>query len=147
MAQIADDKLSWQYNEETNSIATIVKHLNGNMLSRWTDFMTTDGEKEWRQRDAEFARMDHNVEDEILLREILMKKWNEGWACLYSALDSLKEEDLQKEIFIRKEGLTVMDAVNRQLAHYSYHVGQIVFIGKMIVGEKWNSLSIPKKNE
>jgi len=137
ISQISDEKLFWQYNNDSNSIATIVKHLNGNMLSRWTDFMTTDGEKESRQRDAEF-------ENDIRSREKVLEKWNEGWACLFAAIDSLKEEDLETEIFIRNQGCTVMDAINRQLAHYSYHVGQIVFVGKMIVGEKWNSLSIPK---
>lgn len=137
MSQIQDEKLFWQYNDDSNSIATIVKHLNGNMLSRWTDFLTTDGEKETRQRDEEF-------ENDILTRELVLKKWNEGWACLFTAIDSLKEEDLKKEVFIRNQGCSVIDAINRQLAHYGYHVGQIVFIGKMIAGEKWTSLSIPK---
>lgn len=137
IAQVEDEKLFWQFNQERNSIATIVKHLWGNMLSRWTDFMTTDGEKEWRQRDAEF-------ENDIKSREELLAKWNEGWKCLYAAIDSLKEEDLHKEIFIRNEAHTVMDALNRQLAHYSYHVGQIVFLGKMIANESWISLSIAK---
>lgn len=136
-SQVADEKLFWQFNEESNSIATIVKHMWGNMLSRWTNFMTTDGEKEWRQRDAEF-------ENDIKTRQELLAKWNEGWTCLYAAIDSLHEEDLEKEIFIRNEAHTVMDALNRQLAHYSYHVGQIVFLGKMIANESWTSLSIAK---
>ena len=136
-AQIDDDKLFWQYNEESNSIATIVKHLWGNMLSRWTEFLTSDGEKEWRNRDAEF-------ENDIKTREELLNKWNEGWQCLFNALESLKDEDLQKEIFIRNQGHSVIEAIHRQLAHYSYHVGQIVFIGKMILNDKWTSLSIPK---
>jgi hypothetical protein len=138
-AQLADEKLFWQYNEDSNSIATIVKHLAGNMLSRWTDFLTTDGEKEWRNRDAEF-------ENEITTRKELIDKWNEGWDCFFKALNSLTEVDLHKEIFIRNQGHTVMEAINRQLAHYPYHVGQIVFIGKMASNNGWTSLSIPKGN-
>jgi Protein of unknown function (DUF1572) len=139
IAQVPDEKLFWQYNDDSNSIATIVKHLWGNMLSRWTDFLTADGEKEWRKRDEEF-------ENDINTRKELMKKWDEGWACLFHALNSLGEENLSKEIFIRNMGHTVMDAINRQLAHYAYHVGQIVFIGKMVCGKNWTSLSIPKGN-
>jgi hypothetical protein len=135
--QVSDEKLFWQANSESNSIATIVKHLHGNMLSRWTDFLTTDGEKETRQRDAEF-------ENDIRTREAMMQKWNEGWSCLFAALDSLKLEDLSKIIYIRNQGHTVLEAINRQLAHYPYHVGQIVFIGKLVQGDTWNSLSIPK---
>jgi hypothetical protein len=137
MAQIPDEALFWQYNETSNSIATIVKHMAGNMLSRWTDFLTTDGEKEWRNRDAEF-------ENDMNTREALMQKWNEGWKCFLDTLNSLTYDDLGKTIFIRNQGHTVTEAINRQLAHYPYHVGQIVFIGKMVAGEKWTSLSIPK---
>lgn len=137
-AQLNDEQLFWQYNPESNSVATIVKHLWGNMLSRWTDFLTTDGEKEWRQRDAEF-------ENEITSRSEMMDKWNEGWKCFFSALDGLSENDLTKEVFIRKEKHSVVEAINRQLAHYPYHIGQIVYIGKMMCNEKWNSLSIPRK--
>jgi hypothetical protein len=137
--QLSDDKLFWKYNEESNSIGTIVKHMWGNMLSRWTDFLTTDGEKEWRERDAEF-------ENDIQTREDLLEKWNLGWACLFKAMDSLTENDLRREVSIRKESLTVMDAIQRQLTHYAYHVGQIVYIGKMICNENWTSLSIPKKS-
>lgn len=137
-AQLNDEQLFWQYNPESNSVATIVKHLWGNMLSRWTDFLTTDGEKEWRQRDAEF-------ENEITNRSEMMNRWNESWNCLYAALDVLSENDLTKEVFIRKEKHTVVEAINRQLAHYPYHIGQIVYIGKMMCNEKWNSLSIPRK--
>lgn len=136
-AQIDDEKLFWQYNEESNSIAMIVKHLWGNMLSRWTDFLTTDGEKEWRDRDAEF-------DNDITTREELINKWNEGWQCLFNALDLLTNDDLQKEIFIRNQGHSVTEAINRQLAHYPYHIGQIVFLGKMICNNSWTSLSIPK---
>jgi hypothetical protein len=135
-AQLHDEKLFWQYNEDSNSIAIIVKHLTGNMLSRWTDFLHSDGEKQWRNRDAEF-------ENDIQSSEELLQKWNAGWACLFNALDSLSTDDLEKTIYIRNEALTVIDAINRQLTHYSYHVGQIVFIGKMLA-ETWTSLSIPK---
>jgi len=135
--QVADKKLFWQANAESNSIATIVKHLHGNMLSRWTDFRTTDGEKPTRQRDGEF-------ENDIQTREAMMRHWNEGWACLFDALDSLKAEELSDVIYIRNQGHTIMDAIGRQLAHYPYHVGQIVFIGKMVQDENWKSLSIPR---
>ncbi|MBI3239465.1 MAG: DUF1572 family protein [Flavobacteriia bacterium] len=137
--QLTDEQLFWQANEASNSIAIIVKHLNGNMLSRWTDFMTTDGEKEWRNRDAEF-------ETETTSREALIRQWNEGWDCFLSALNSLQEDDLEKIIYIRNMGHTVMEAINRQLAHYPYHVGQIVFIAKLISDQNWVSLSIPKGN-
>lgn len=138
-AQIPDEKLFWKFNDESNNIAIIVKHLSGNMLSRWTDFLNSDGEKEWRHRDAEF-------ENDIKTKEELIQKWNEGWDCLFKALNTLKEEDLSKTIYIRNQGHSVTEAINRQLAHYPYHIGQIVFIGKMICNEKWTSLSIPKGN-
>ena len=136
---LPDDKLFWQYNDESNSIAIIVKHLSGNMLSRWTDFLTSDGEKEWRHRDEEF-------ENDIKNKIELIQKWNDGWNCFFNALNSLQEDDLSKTIYIRNQGHTVLEAINRQLAHYPYHVGQMVFIGKMICNEKWVSLSIPKGN-
>lgn len=136
-AQLSDEQLFWQYNSESNSIGTIVKHLWGNMLSRWTDFLTTDGEKEWRQRDAEF-------ENDITTREELLAKWNEGWSCFFNAVKPLRESDLTRKIYIRGEEHTVLEAINRQLTHYPYHVGQIVFIGKMVCNENWRSLSIPK---
>lgn len=134
--QVPEVKLFWHYNEDSNSIATIVKHLWGNMLSRWTDFLTTDGEKEWRNRDAEF-------ENDISSKQEMIDKWNEGWSVFLNTLKSLKAEDLEKIIYIRNQGHTVLEAINRQLAHYPYHVGQIVFIGKMCT-EQWDSLSIPK---
>ena len=137
--QLEDDKLFWKHNEDSNSIATIVKHLWGNMLSRWTDFLTTDGEKEFRDRDAEF-------ENDIQSRDELLVKWNEGWNCLFSAINSLNQEDLDKIIYIRNQGHTVTEAINRQLAHYPYHIGQIVFLGKMISENGWTSLSIPRGN-
>lgn len=137
--QVEVDKLFWQYNEDSNSIATIIKHMWGNMISRWTDFLTTDGEKETRNRDAEF-------ENDILSREELLKKWDEGWECLFKALDSLTQDDLGKIVYIRNQGHTVTEAISRQLAHYPYHVGQIVFLGKMLSANPWISLSIPKGN-
>lgn len=136
-SQLQDEHLFWTFNEESNSIATIVKHLSGNMLSRWTDFLTSDGEKEWRNRDSEF-------EDSITTRQELIDKWEEGWKCFFDALNALKTEDMDKIIYIRNQGHSVMEAINRQLAHYPYHVGQIVFIGKMLSENGWNSLSIPK---
>lgn len=137
--QIPEGKLYWQYNPGSNSIGSIVKHLWGNMRSRFTDFLTTDGEKAWRNRDAEF-------ENDIKTREELLDKWDEGWECLFNALTLLTAEDLQRSIYIRNEKHTVMEAINRQLTHYAYHVGQIVFLGKMICDETWQSLSIPKGN-
>jgi hypothetical protein len=137
--QVSDAQLFWQANEESNSIAIIVQHLWGNMMSRWTDFLSTDGEKEWRNRDAEFDFI-------INSREELMKHWNEGWKCLFGALQSLNESQLEQIIYIRNQGHTVMEAINRQLAHYPYHIGQIVFIGKLCCNASWQSLSIPKGN-
>ncbi|MGK0364364.1 MAG: putative pyridoxine 5'-phosphate oxidase superfamily flavin-nucleotide-binding protein [Saprospiraceae bacterium] len=136
-SQLEEQDLFWQYNPESNSIAIIVKHLWGNMLSRWTDFLRSDGEKEWRDRDGEF-------EVTIKTKEELIKKWNEGWECLFIALDSVSAENAETTVYIRNMGHTITEAVNRQLAHYAYHVGQIVFIGRMIRGSEWQSLSIPK---
>ncbi len=137
MAQIPDEALHWQANEDSNSIAAIVKHMWGNMMSRWTDFLTTDGEKPWRQRDAEFEGSEET-------RETLMQKWNEGWHCLFSALDSITDDDLGRIIYIRNDGLTVLDAINRQISHYCYHVGQIVYVSKLKIAGQWKSLSIPR---
>ena len=136
-AQLDEKELFWKYNEESNSIGTIVKHLWGNMLSRWTDFLTTDGEKEWRNRDAEF-------ENDIKDKAELLSKWNEGWVCLRKGINGLTESDLTKVIYIRNQGHTVVEAISRQLGHCAYHIGQIVYIGKMVRDNKWNSLSIPK---
>jgi len=135
--QLSDEKLFWQVNSESNSVAIIVKHLHGNMMSRWTDFLTGDGEKEWRNRDQEF-------DNDIQSKEELLTKWNEGWQCLFDAITPLEEKDLEIEIYIRNMGHTVIEAINRQLAHYSYHVGQIVYIGKICQNDAWQSLSIPK---
>lgn len=138
-SQIEEDKLFWQYNNESNSIAVIVNHISGNILSRWSDFLTTDGEKSWRNRDAEF-------ENTITTKLQLIEKWETSWTCLFNTLNNLTEADLQKEIYIRNQAHTVLEAINRQVAHYPYHVGQIVFIGKMIANSDWTSLSIPKGN-
>ena len=135
--QLEPEQLFISLNEDTNSIATIVKHLHGNMLSRWTDFLTTDGEKEWRNRDGEF-------ENDIKDKGELLKQWNQGWECLFNTLNSLKPEDLDKIIYIRNEGHTVLETINRQLAHYPYHVGQMVFYAKILKKSEWTSLSIPK---
>ena len=137
MAQVADEKLFFQPTEDSNSIAIIVQHIAGNMLSRWTDFLTSDGEKDWRNRDAEF-------EANITNRQALLEYWNKGWNCLFDAMNSLTETDLDKTIYIRNEGHTVVEAINRQLAHYPYHVGQIIFLAKMLSTNEWKSLSIPK---
>ena len=137
VSQVPDDKLFWQYNEESNSMAAIMKHLAGNMLSRWTDFLTADGEKEWRNREAEF-------ENSFKTKAELLEYWEAGWNCMFKALNSLNTDDLDRKIFIRNQEHTVTEAINRQLAHYPYHVGQLVFLGKMICNTSWTSLSIPR---
>jgi len=135
--QLEPEQLFFSANEDTNSISIIVKHLHGNMLSRWTDFLTSDGEKETRNRDSEF-------EGELKDKEELLNKWNEGWDCLFKAIDPLTPEQLSQIVYIRNEGQTVVEAINRQLCHYSYHIGQIVFYSKMLKKSDWESLSIPK---
>jgi hypothetical protein len=137
MEQLEPEQLFVSVNEDTNSIAIIIKHLSGNMISRWTDFLTSDGEKEWRNRDGEF-------EETIETREELMNVWNKGWTVFLDTLNSLTPDQLETIIYIRNEGHTVIEAINRQLAHYPYHVGQIVFYSKMLKKTEWNSLSIPK---
>ncbi len=136
-AQLSDEDLFWQSPSENNSIAIIVNHLHGNMQSRWTDFLTTDGEKDFRNRDQEF-------EDLIKTRADLIAKWSEGWQTLFTALDSVNESNFEQLVYIRNQGHTIVEAINRQLAHYAYHVGQIVLIGQMRRGKNWQSLSIPK---
>ncbi len=135
--QLDEADFFWQYNAESNSIAIIVNHLNGNMKSRWTEFLTTDGEKEWRNRDSEF-------DDIIRTKNELIKKWNEGWNSLFTALNAINEDNFDQEIYIRNQSHTIVEAINRQLAHYSYHIGQIVFLGRMIKGHHWINLSLPK---
>ena len=135
--QLTDEDLFWQFNEASNSIAVIVNHMSGNMKSRWTNFLQEDGEKEWRNRDREFEAV-------LETRDDVQQAWNEGWSCLFKALESVNEENFGQEIFIRNMGHTILEAINRQLTHYAYHVGQIVYIGRMIKGDAWVSLSIPK---
>ncbi len=135
--QLDDKDFFWKYNEESNSIAIIVNHLWGNMKSRWTDFLTSDGEKEWRNRDLEFESI-------IKTKDELLNKWNDGWECLFAALDSINEENFGTKVYIRNQQHSIPEAINRQLAHYSYHIGQIVYIGRMIKGSDWKSLTIPK---
>jgi uncharacterized damage-inducible protein DinB len=137
MAQLSDGELFYRPNEYSNSIAQVVQHLSGNMRSRWTHFLTEDGEKTWRNRDSEFEDQEGN-------RDSLMQQWDSGWQVFLDTLDSLKEEDLVKIIHIRTEPLAVADAILRQLTHYPYHIGQIVYFAKVIRGESWKSLSIAK---
>lgn len=135
--QLSFEELKETPNKDTNAISVIVKHLVGNMLSRWTNFTTEDGEKTWRNRDKEF-------EDTYTSKEELISEWDKGWDCLFNALQPLTNNDLENIIYIRNQGHTITEAINRQLAHYSYHVGQIVFLAKEIKGKQWHSLSIPK---
>ena len=136
-AQLSFEELQKEFVQDSNSISIIVKHIVGNMLSRWTNFLTEDGEKDWRHRDNEFI-------DSFQSKEELIEAWNKGWDCLFSAIKSLSESDLERIIYIRNQGHTVIEAINRQMMHYAYHIGQIVYLGKLIKGEKWESLSIPK---
>jgi len=136
-AQLTDEELFIKESDAENSIANIAFHLYGNMMSRWTDFLITDGEKDFRDRDREF-------EDVLNNRDKMMTFWNKGWDCLFKALKTINVENFQTIIYIRNMGHSITEAINRQLAHYSYHVGQIVLIGKSIKKEQWVSLSIPK---
>jgi hypothetical protein len=135
--QLNDEEMHFQPNQESNSIAIIIQHIHGNMLSRWTNFLAEDGEKEWRKRDDEF-------EAHQFSKQQLLEKWNEGWKVLLDAIESLTANDLSKTITIRSQPLNVVDAINRQLAHYGYHVGQIVYLGRWIRQSEWQSLSVPK---
>jgi hypothetical protein len=138
-AQLNEAEFHFIPNKENNSIAVVIQHMAGNMLSRWTNFLTSDGEKDWRNRDTEF-------EEQPLTKQQLIDLWEKGWNCFLDALRQLNGEDLLKTIYIRSEAILVVDAVNRQLAHYPYHVGQIVYIGKILKDQNWQSLSIPKGN-
>ena len=137
MAQVSEEQLFKVLDEEMNSIAIIVKHITGNMRSRWTDFLKSDGEKPDRNRDSEFV-------DPPTTREALMKRWEEGWACLFRALEPLSDADLTRTVTIRGEPHSVMQAINRQVAHYASHIGQIVLLAKHFQHDKWRSLSIPR---
>lgn len=134
MAQLTDEQLCFD-NNDANSIAIIVKHMSGNMISRWTNFLTEDGEKSWRERDAEFQA-------DLKTAKNIMEAWEKGWDCLLKTLEALNPEDMLKDVMIRNEPLNVVDAINRQLTHYAYHVGQIVYIAKALKGKDWKSLSI-----
>lgn len=139
IAQLSGSEFHFQPNSESNNMAIIIQHMAGNMLSRWTDFLTTDGEKSWRNRDAEF-------EDQGLDKDELVALWNTGWDCLFKTLQGLSEDDLHAKIQIRSEELSVVDAINRQLTHYPYHVGQMIYLGKIIRNGEWKNLSIAKGN-
>ncbi|MGZ8541140.1 MAG: DUF1572 family protein [Chitinophagaceae bacterium] len=136
-AQINEADFLYQPNETTNSIAINITHLHGNMLSRWTNFLTEDGEKEWRKRDDEFETHQYS-------KEKLLQLWEEGWQEVFNSLEVLTASDLEKTIYIRSRPLTVIEAIHRQLTHYAYHVGQIVMLGKIIKGAQWQTLSIAK---
>ncbi len=135
--QTPEDGLNKVFGDENNSISVIAAHISGNLNSRFTDFLTTDGEKPWRKRDAEF-------EERNLTKSELLQLWDDGWLVLFTTLDELSDDDLDKTVTIREKELTVADALHRSLAHVSYHVGQIVYIARMIVGKEWKSLSIPR---
>ncbi len=135
--QLTEPDFHYIPSEESNNIAIIIQHMHGNMLSRWTDFLISDGEKAWRKRDAEF-------EDQNLNKEQLINIWEEGWKLFLKTLRALSAADFEKTIYIRTEPLSVIDAINRQMAHYPYHVGQIIYLGKMIKNNDWKNLSVPK---
>lgn len=138
VAQLQDDELFVAPDEESNSIAVIMKHMAGNMFSRWTDFLTSDGEKPNRNRDMEFVIEAQTTKDDVLAY------WERGWACVFEALGPLRLEDFEKKVTIRGEEHTIVEAINRQLMHYSYHIGQMVFLAKHFRSTEWKSLSIPR---
>ncbi|GAA0484433.1 DUF1572 family protein [Salinibacillus aidingensis] len=135
--QLTDDEIHWKPSEESNSVAIIIKHISGNMNSRWVDFLTSDGEKSYRNRDLEFV--DHNES-----KEHLMQIWEEGWNLLFNTIENLNQEDLNKTVFLRQQPLSVLQAIQTEVAHISYHLGQIIYIGKQIKDKDWTVLSIPK---
>ena len=136
-AQLEEDEILWRKGSDDNSISQIVKHLSGNMLSRWTNFLTEDGEKPWRNREQEFQQPYSSKQE-------MMVAWEKGWTCLFNALESISEQDYNRLLKIRNEEHTIIEAINRQLAHYANHIGQIVLLAKMIKGTSWQSPSIPK---
>jgi hypothetical protein len=138
MSQLTDEQLLLTPDAESNSVAIIVKHMVGNMQSRWPDFLTTDGEKPGRDRDAEF-------ENPETMREALLASWEAGWKCLFDALEPLTDADLSRTVTIRGEKHSVVQCINRQLAHYPYHCGQIVFLAKQLRSAEWQCLSIPRR--
>jgi hypothetical protein len=138
IAQVGDDDFFRALDPESNSIALVVKHMAGNMRSRWTDFLTSDGEKPDRHRDTEFESYDEDT------REALMRRWDDGWALVFAAVEPLAEADLLRTVTIRSEPHTVMQAIDRQLTHYAYHAGQIVFLAKYFVSSEWKTLSVAR---
>ena len=137
MAQLSGDDFHWAPDAESNNIAILVKHISGNMISRWTDFLTTDGEKESRKRDREFI-------DDLASPDAVIEAWNRGWSCLFTAVESLRPEDLTRTIVIRGQDHTVVGAISRALWHYGFHVGQILYLAKQLKGSEWTNLSIPR---
>ena len=135
--QLTEEQFFWLPNEDNNSISIIVKHIAGNMKSRWTNFLTEDGEKVWRNRDDEFI-------NSFTKKEEIIAYWEMGWNCLFNAINPLTEKDMDTIVYIRNQGHTITEAINRQLCHYSYHIGQIVFLGKFLLRNDWQSLSVPK---
>jgi hypothetical protein len=138
IAQLKDDEFFKTLDEEGNSVAVIMKHMAGNMFSRWTDFLTTDGEKPNRNRDMEFVVEPNDNKDEVL------DYWERGWQCVFAALEPLTGDDLMRKVMIRGEEHTVMQAINRQLTHYPNHIGQIIFLAKHFRSSDWQTLSIPR---
>ncbi len=138
LEQLTESELFWAPNEESNSVAIIVKHMSGNMVSRWTDFLTTDGEKPNRNRDDEFV-------GDIQTKEQMMELWEFGWNTFLNALNSIEDEQLLKIITIRNEPHSVMEAIERQMYHYSYHIGQIIYVAKILKSGDWKALTIPRK--
>ena len=136
--QVTDEEFFRALDEESNSLAVVIKHMSGNMLSRWTDFLTTDGEKPDRNRDLEFVISPETTRNDVMAR------WEQGWRCLFDALEALRPEDVLRKVLIRGEEHTVVEAVNRQLTHYSYHTGQLVFLAKHFRSTAWKSLSVPR---
>jgi len=137
MERMTDAQINEQPGPSCNAVSVIVRHLHGNMMSRCTDFLESDGEKSWRMRDEEF-------ESDCANRELLMRRWNEGWDCLFDALGQLQDSDLERTVRIRGEQHSVTEAIHRQMMHYAYHVGQLVYVSKWMNGAEWESLSIPK---
>ncbi|MBD0778893.1 DUF1572 family protein [Maribacter sp. ANRC-HE7] len=136
-SQLSNDEILWKYNDDDNSVSQIVKHISGNLLSRWTNIFTEDGEKPWRDRDQEF-------EDPFTSKEDMIGSWENAWQCLFNTLATINATNFHEQIKIRDEEHSLIEAINRQMTHYAVHVGQIVFLGKMIKGQEWISLSIPK---
>jgi hypothetical protein len=138
LAQVPFELWSQRLDPESNSLVTLMLHMSGNMLSRWSDFLTADGEKPDRDRDAEFE------DPATLSREALLERWARGWTCLFDAMSGLTESDLDRTVTIRSQPLGVVEAINRQIAHYAQHAGQIVFLAKHLAGGQWKTLSVPR---